>query len=125
MTGSVQSSALSQSLFRTNVVCSQLPSVFNCSNVIVNLQTITEAAGPNGYYTLINSNQTALIVPTLSNASTQYSTGVQASYEYLQVIYPITFLPSFFTNAFGGGATYNGSPAFLLTATIAFRNENY
>ena len=86
---------------------------------------MTEAAQPNGYYTLVNANQTGVIVPNLSNSSTAYSTGVQASYEYLQLVYPITFLPSFFTKIFGAGVSFNGSPAVLLTATIAFRNENY
>ena len=120
MTGAVQASALSQSSFRANVVCSYLPASFNCSNVTVNLQTLSEAQQPNGYYSLVNSTQTGLIIPTLP----QYNTGVQASYEYLQLTYPVTFLPSYLAGLMGG-TNYNGSPAILLMATIAFRNENY
>ena len=93
--------------------------------MIVNIQTATEAAQPGGYYAYVTSNQSGLIIPTLSNASTQYSLGAQGSYEYLQVIYPITFMPTIFATMFGGGATYNGSPAFLAISTAAFRNEQY
>lgn len=125
MTGSIQAQGLSQSAFVTNVVCPALPASFVCSNVIVNVQTLTEAAGPSGYYQFTNSNQTGLVVPTLSNASAQFNLGSQGSYVYMQVIYPITFLPSFFTKLVAGSATYNGSPAYLNISTAAFRNERY
>lgn len=124
MTGSVQKQVLSQSAFLTSVVCPALPAVFTCSNVIVNVQTLQEAAQPNGYYTFANSNQTGLIIPTLSNTAAQFNPGTQGSYVYVQIIYPMTMLPSFMAGLFGS-ATYNGAPAYLNVSTAAFRNEQY
>ena len=98
--------------------------MFTCSNVIVNVQTATEAAQPGGYYAFVNSNQSALIIPTLSNASSAYTPGAQGNYEYVQVIYPITFIPSIFASILGK-ATYQGSSAYLLVSTSTFRNEQY
>ena len=37
MTGQVQDNAISQSAFRTQVLCSYLPAAMNCSNVIINI----------------------------------------------------------------------------------------
>ena len=125
MTGAAQKAALSQTAFRTSVVCPALPTVFNCNNVIVNVQTVVEKAQPAGYYSFVNSNQTALNVPTLSNASGQYDLGVQGSYVYLQIIYPITGLPTFMASTFGANTTFNGMPAYLSISTAAFRNEQY
>ncbi len=125
MTGAVQKQGLSQSAFLTTVVCPALPAIFICGNVIVNIQTVPEAAQPNGYYAFANGNQTALLIPTLSNASSQYNPGIQTDYVYLQVIYPITILPKFMMTIFGSGSTFNGSPAYLSISTTAFRNEQY
>ena len=123
MVGAVQGAGTSQAAFQTQV-CSYLPAAFTCANVIVNVQTVTEAAGPAGYYAYANSGQTGLVLPTLSNASSQYSPGLQGSYEYVQVVYPITFIPSLFASILGT-ATYQGAPAYLVVSTAAFRNEQY
>ena len=125
MIGAVQKAGTAQSNFPATYVCPYLPAALACANVIVNIQSITEAAQPNGYYALVNSSQTALIMPPLNNASTQYSLGSQGTYEYLQVVYPITFLPGFITSLMSNGATYNGTPAIVITSTAAFRNEQY
>ena len=124
MIGAAQTNAVSQSTFRTQYVCGNLPAVFNCANVIVNVQTATEASQPGGYYSFVNSNQTALTIPTLSNAAASYALGTQGSYEYLQVIYPIPFIPAVFSSIFGK-ATYNGAPTYLAISTAAFLNEQY
>ena len=124
MTGQVQQNAVGQSGFRTAVLCPYLPAAMNCGNVIINVQTITEARQPGGYYTLVNASATALNMPALVVDSGSYSVGVQNSYEYVQVVYPVTFLPGFVVKMLGG-ATYNGSPAFLLVSTAAFKNEQY
>lgn len=123
MLGTVQNAGTSKDDFRTNYVCASLPALFDCSKIVVNVQTVTEAAQPGGYYGLVNSTQTALIVPTSSTA--QYAPGVQQSYEYVQVVYPITLLPTPIAAILGGGATYNGSKAVMLVSTAAFRNEQY
>ncbi|MCX8252479.1 MAG: pilus assembly protein [Beijerinckiaceae bacterium] len=123
MVGAVQKSNVSQASFQS-LVCSFLPRAFNCSNVIVNVQTATEAAQPGGYYSYVTANQSGLIIPALSNSSAQFSPGTAGSYEYVQVIYPITFIPSLISQ-FLGGATYQGSAAYLVVSTVAFRNEQY
>lgn len=125
MTGAVQKQSLSQTSFRTSVVCPALPAVFNCDNVIVNVQTVTKAAQPSGYYAFVNGTQTALIMPALSNSTAQFSLGNQGDYVYLQIVYPLVFLPNFIINAMGITTTFNGSPAYLSVSTSAFRNEQY
>lgn len=124
MNGTAQKSAYSSASFRSQVVCASLPAIFSCADVIVNVQTATEAVNPGGYYAFVKSDMSGLVIPQLSNTTTQYSTGVQGSYEYLQVIYPITFLPAFVTSLLSS-QTYNGAPAYLLVSTAAFRNEQY
>lgn len=125
MTGKAQNSGYTQSQFITNYVCPYLPFGMSCANVIVNVYTVTEAAGPAGYYTYVNSGATALTIPALSNGAASYSLGSAQSYEYLQILYPVTFMPSVFASFLGGGVTYNGSPAFLLVSTAAFKNEAF
>jgi Flp pilus assembly protein TadG len=125
MTGYVQKNNLSQTAFRTQVVCGYLPAIFDCNNVIVNVQSAQQAASPGGFYAFVRSDLSGLIVPTLSNSATQYSVGVQGSYEYLQVLYPITFLPSMVSSVLSGGQSFGGLPAYVAMSTTAFRNEQY
>ena len=125
MTGAVQKAGINQSDFRTQIVCSYLPTVMNCDDVIVNVQTLVEAAQPGGYYSFVQRNQQGLIIPPLSNGGAKYDVGVQSSYEYVQVIYPITFLPGLIASLLSRGATYNGVPAYIAVSTAAFRNEQY
>ncbi|MDX7953809.1 pilus assembly protein [Lichenihabitans sp. Uapishka_5] len=124
MNGTVQKGAYSAAVFRQQVVCVNLPTIFSCGDTIVNLWTATEATSPGGYYSFVKSGAAGLVIPQLSNSVAQYSVGVQGSYEYLQVIYPITFLPSFVTSLFSS-QTYNGVAAYMAVSTAAFRNEQY
>lgn len=124
LNGTVQKSGYTSSDFRTNVVCAALPAIFSCGDVIVNVQTATVKVNPGGYYAFVNGATSGLVLPELSNAAPKYSVGVQGSYEYLQVIYPVTFLPAFVTSLLSS-QTYNGTPAYLLMSTAAFRNEQY
>lgn len=125
MTGYVQKNGIDQTAFRTQILCSYLPKAINCGDVIVNVQTLKEASKPAGYYAFVKNDQSGLLIPSLSNSSAQFDVGIQASYVYLQVIYPVTFLPSFLSNILSGGATYNQAPAYLAVSTAAFRNEQY
>lgn len=125
MIGATFKSGVSQTQFITSYICPYLPYGMACSNVILNLYTVGEAPQPAGYYTYVNSSATALNIPSLSNASASFSVGMQKQYEYLQVIYPFTALPGFFSSMLSGGRTFNGSPAYLIVSTAAFRNENY
>lgn len=125
MTGQVQKGSIGLSAFRTQMVCPYLPAAMNCANVIISVQTITVGAQPNGYYSLVNDSATALNIPQLKVDTGAYSVGTQGTYEYLLIVYPVTFIPSFFAKILGGNATYQGLPAFLLTSTATFKNEQY
>ncbi len=63
--------------------------------------------------------------PALTPGSGQFTLGTQGQYQYLQVIYPVTFLPSFLTSLIATQATYQGKPAYLIISTAAFRVEQY
>ncbi len=125
MIGYVQTNGISQGDFRTKILCPYLPAAVSCNDVIVNLYTTAEQSG---YAQFIQAGNAGLVIPALSNGSASYSPGgpggTANSYEYLQVIYPVTFLPSALLKFFGT-ATYNGSPAYLLVSTAAFENERY
>lgn len=121
MIGTIQTQSVSQGDFRTKYVCPSLPPIMACADVVVSLQSVIQAAAPGGYYAFVNSTTTALIMPGNSPA---FSTGAQGSFEYLQVTYPVTFLPSFLSRLLSNG-TYKGLPAFFMTSTAAFKNEQY
>ena len=125
MIGAVQKAGLGQSAFRTSILCPALPAAVNCADVIVNVQNLAKAPVANLYYSLINSAQTGVTIPTLSNAGASYDPGTQGNYIYVQVVYPMTFLPSFMTSIVGASTTYNGTPAYLAVSTATFRNEQY
>lgn len=124
MIGSAQSGGLGQGAFKTSL-CGFLPSVFNCSDVIVNLYVIQPGSNPSGYYNYVASDMSGLTIPTLSGSSGQYTLGSQGQYQYLQVIYPLRFLPKAFATMLSGGVTYNGQAAYLAISTAAFRNEQF
>lgn len=124
MVGTIQKNAVSQGDFRTQYVCPYLPAAMSCGDVIVNLYTLTESTGAGGYSDYVNLSAGTLNIPTLSNGSASYAVGQQGAYQYLQVLYPATFLPALISKAMGN-ATYNGKTAFLTVSTAAFRNEQF
>ncbi|SEP48798.1 TadE-like protein [Methylobacterium sp. ap11] len=108
----------------TQSLCAQLPAAMSCSDVIVNLYVVPKATAP-GYYAYVKSDQSGLTLPALTPGSGQFTLGSQGDYQYLQVIYPITFLPSFMTAWLDASTMYNGKPAYLIISTAAFRVESY
>ncbi|MGH1569883.1 TadE/TadG family type IV pilus assembly protein [Methylobacterium sp. P31] len=122
LTGAAQTQALDQATFRA-ALCSHLPAVLKCSNLVVNLYVVTPGTSPSGYYSFVKSDMSGLAIPPLTPGSGQYSLGPRGAYQYLLVIYPITFLPSAIASFLSGGVTYNGTPAYLMISTAAFRNE--
>ena len=100
-------------------LCLDLPSTVSCDDLIINLYVV------DSYYKYINSDQSGLAIPALTPGIGQFTLGTQGEYQYLQVIYPITFLPSFVTDLIATQATYKGKPAYLLISTAAFRVEQY
>ena len=123
--GNTQSSAQTADLFRTQTLCPQLPAAFNCSNVIVSLQTIpSDQVTPSHYYDFVNATQTGLIVPQLSNTVTKFCPGGSGQYKLLQVFYPMPVFLSIFANS-PQVITYGGGSAFLLMSASAFKNEPF
>ena len=125
MIGAVQKANMGQGAFRTTVVCPALPASLNCDDVIVNVQTVARGGPTDGYYGFVASDASGLAMPALSNASAQFTPGLQGAYVYLQVVYPVTILPAFMASFMGASSTYKGLPAYLAVATAAFRNEQY
>ena len=125
MIGAVQKTNVGQSAFRTSLLCPALPAAMNCNEVIVNVKNLAKAPVANLYYSLVNSAQTGVAIPTLSNGGASYDPGIQGDYIFVEVIYPMTFLPSFMSSIVGASATYNGTPAYLAVSTATFRNEQY
>lgn len=122
LTGAAQANALDQASFKASL-CSNLPAVLKCSNLVVNLYVVPPGTSSSGYYTYVKSDLSGLAIPPLTPGSGQYTLGTRGQFQYLLVIYPITFLPSVFASMLGGGATFNGAPAYLTVSTAAFRNE--
>ncbi|WP_092036775.1 TadE/TadG family type IV pilus assembly protein [Methylobacterium pseudosasicola] len=122
LTGAAQASALDQASFKASL-CRNLPATLKCSNLVVNLYVVPTGSSSSGYYTYVKSDLSGLAIPPLTPGSGQYTLGTRGQYQYLLVIYPITFLPSAFASMLGGGATFNGAPAYLTISTAAFRNE--
>lgn len=126
MTGKAQSDSTPLTIegFRKSL-CLDLPAALSCNDIIVNLYVVPRGANPGGYYAFVKSDMTGLALPKLDAASGQFTLGKQGEYQYLQVIYPITFLPSVVASWLSGGATYNGKPAFLAVSGAAFRTERF
>jgi Flp pilus assembly protein TadG len=106
----------------TQTLCGLLPSAMSCGDVIVNLYVVTPSPG---YYAYVTSDQSGLKLPALTPGSGQFTLGTQGQYQYLQVIYPVTFLPALLTSWLAPSVTYKGKAAYLLVSTAAFRVEQY
>ena len=123
LTGAVNSAGYTAVQFRANVLCPAISATnLSCSNVITNIQTVSEAVSPGGFYTLLNSSQTALTRPPLDNSQTIYCAGTSQSYVFVQILYAMpVFSPIW--RAFA--TTFNGSPSFVVQSSAAFRNEPF
>jgi len=53
LVGSVQNGSLTQTQFINNLLCPLLPAAMSCGNVIVNLQKVSEAGYPGGFYAFV------------------------------------------------------------------------
>lgn len=124
VTGSAQAASLNSSGFRANL-CALVPKTMDCGKLTINLYTVPKAAAPAGFYAYVNADVSGLRMPDLGNATGQFSLGGRGDYQYLQVIYPITFPPAAILSWLSGGATYQGAPVYLAVSTAAFRNEQF
>ena len=123
LTGSVSGQGLTATQFRSNVMCPAISAMsLSCSNLITNVQTVSEGVSPNGFYSLVNATQTALTHPTLDNTQTSYCIGTDGSYVFVQVLYAMPVFSPFW-RAFA--TSFNGSPSYIVQSTAAFRNEPF
>ncbi len=124
LNGSIRTQATSATLesLKKNI-CNQLPVTLSCDDLIVNLYVVPEEREPSGYFRFVDSTRSGLAVPSLDPGAGTFDLGDGGKYQYLQVIYPITFLPPLVASWMSGGTTYKGKPAYLVVSGAAFRNE--
>jgi len=125
-TGQAQSAQWTQQQFITNGICPYVVSMINCTNIIVNVQPVptNDASYPSEYYSFVNTAQTALLIPTLSNSQTQYCPGNAGGYVYVQILYPIPIFISYFAQILGT-TIYQSKNVSLISGTAAFLNEPF
>ena len=116
---------LTQTQFRTQVVCPLLPSLFNCNNVIVNMMPVNYGTNhPNEYYAFAASDLSGLTIPPLDNTQTQFCPGQAQGYVYLQILYPVNLFMSMLATS-AVATTYKGGKYYLIMATATFLNEPF
>jgi Flp pilus assembly protein TadG len=116
MTGQVQAAGMSQTQFKTNVVCPQIRIIFNCNSLMVSLQSGTD-------WSTLSATAPTLTFDSKGNVNNSwpYSPGGPTDKVILAVVYqwPVFMGPLGFTLA----NLANGNRQ--LTATAAFQNEPY
>lgn len=136
LTGAIGNQNMNAAQFRANVLCPGLPAGFDSTTcpatIIVNLVNLPVAPSPAGFSTFVNATKTALIRPTMNNASTSFCPGFTsdanqnnrpASVEVLQVYYPMPVISLYWANALA--VNVNGKLLYYVGAVAAFRNEPY
>ncbi len=122
MTGALQSANTTSDQFKTNILCSYLPkAVFDCSKIVVNLAVVNETVEPTGWYTYVNTQQTALKSPDLTNnKNNNFCFGGGNTYQVLQVAYPLPIFSRFIATSSALASGYS-----LIMSTAAFKNEPF
>ena len=115
LTGTVQGQALTQQQF-LSTVCSKLPSILYCANVMIDAQVYSSFSGANTSTPTITYNPNG----TVSN-QWNYNLGGPGDIVVLRVIYllPVVGGPLNFTLANAAGGKH------LSMATAVFKNEPY
>ncbi len=122
-TGAVTVGALTASQFEATYICPNLPGLFNCSNVFIQLTVVTPNQSPSGYYAYVNPAKSGLILPPLNSKTDTFSSGTSCQYVVLQVLYP---QPYFFSGMTASNATvFNGQSVSVLMASTTFKSEPY
>jgi Flp pilus assembly protein TadG len=112
LTGQAQSAALTQDEFK-NYVCSQIPTLFNCGNVFVDVQKYS------GFSSVAISSQIDNNKNFINDM--HYNPGGPGDIVVVRLFYQ---WPLFVTGLGYNVANLSGNQR-LLTATAAFRNEPY
>lgn len=120
MVGSVQSGGVSSAQFRSTVLCAYLPApMFDCSKLVVNLQTVALTAEPTTYKNFVKPDYSGLTMPSPSTQGS-YCPGGGGDYEVMEVIYPMPLYLSVFQ---ASSNVVQGQ--FVLMSTAAFKNEPF
>lgn len=123
MVGTVATSGLTAAQFLQQDVCSALPSGMSCANVIVDLETVSQATSPGGFYAFANADMSG---PVSMPATGAYCAGSPGKVMYLRISYKsVAISPFWRAIASANGISVNGSPAYTVTAYTPFRNEPF
>ena len=121
MTGALQSANTTSGQFKSNVLCTYLPSaVFDCSKLVINLAVVSESDEPTGWYGYVNAQQTALKLPDISGNNNSFCFGGGNTYQILQVAYPLPIFSKYIVTSSAAQSGYA-----LIMSTAAFKNEPF
>jgi Flp pilus assembly protein TadG len=113
LTGQAQAANYQQTDFKT-YVCNQIPAIFSCANMIVNVQSSSSVSAIS-YSNVFDTNC------NLQSSQVQYSPGGPGDTVLVQVFYKWQL----FVTGFGYNIANCPNSQFKLTATAAFQNEPY
>jgi Flp pilus assembly protein TadG len=115
LTGSAQNAGMSQSGFAT-AVCGKVQALFNCSNLMIDVQTASSFASANTSMPTLTFNGSGGV-----NNSWQFSPGAPGDIVVMRVMYqwPV------FLGPLGLGLSNESNGNLLLMATATFKNEPY
>lgn len=122
-TGTVSTAGMTAAAVKTNITCPALLSLFNCSNVFLNVTALTDGQSPSGFYSLVKSDKSGLVQPALDGSKNTFCPGAGAQYVVVQVVYPAPVFAKFLQGA--NSTTYGGSNVNVLMSSTTFRSEPY
>ena len=126
MVGTSGSASLTGAQFAAQVICPTLSRSMICSNIVVDSETVSEAAQPGGFYSFVKPDLSGLVPPPTSQGTAIFCTGASGAVVYLRVTYLAPALsPTFRALAAASGSTVNGALVHPITAYAAFRNEPF
>jgi Flp pilus assembly protein TadG len=115
LTGSAQQSSMSQSGF-ASAVCSKVQTLFNCSGLMVDVQTASSFTAANTSAPTLTYNGSGAVTN-----SWQYNPGNRGDVVVVRVMY----LWPVFTGPLSLNLANQGNGKLLLMATAVFKNEPY
>jgi Flp pilus assembly protein TadG len=113
MTGQAQSASYTQAQFQA-YACSQIPALFSCSNLYVDVENY-----PTGFSSIVINNQ--ITGGNFTSANMQYNPGGPGAVVVVRMFYQWPL----FVTGFGFNLSNLSGNKRLLVATAAFQNEPY
>jgi Flp pilus assembly protein TadG len=123
MTGQVSPYAMNAATFNQTYVCSALPSMIPCANVIVNVSVVLSATAtasiPTSYNNYLNTAKTGLALPTFQTAT--FCPGGSGDLVLVELLYPTTAITAMYQTV----ARTPSSQTYYLLSAATFKNEPY